>query len=181
MEAIRDYPAPTNIKEVQRFLGLAGWYHRFVPNFSRIAEPINALKKKGCSFLWSQQCQQAFEHLKCCLTSPPILGHPDLQLPFTVYTDASDTGLGAVLTQRKGTGIGTSYCLCQQNPEQSRDQLLSHRKRVFGRNLGPGEMAALPRAQTFHCHHGPLSATMGNVFHKNHESPHPMGLPTSEI
>ncbi len=105
VEAIRDYPAPTNIKEVQRFLGLAGWYHRFVPNFSRIAEPINALKKKGCSFLWSQQCQQAFEHLKYCLTSPPILGHPDLQLPFTVYTDASDTGLGAVLTQRKEQGL----------------------------------------------------------------------------
>ncbi len=88
---------------------------------------------------------------------------------------------GCCADPAEGTGIGTSYCLCQQNPEQSRDQLLSHRKRVFGRNLGPGEMAALPRAQTFHCHHGPLSATMGNVFHKNHESPHPMGLATSEI
>ncbi|KAL0159663.1 hypothetical protein M9458_043388, partial [Cirrhinus mrigala] len=104
VEAIQSYPVPTNIKEVQRFLGLAGWYHRFVPNFSRIAEPLNALKKKDCTFHWSLQCQRSFEHLKSCLTSPPILGHPDLQLSFTVYTDASDTGLGAVLTQRKDQG-----------------------------------------------------------------------------
>lgn len=105
MEAIQSYPVPNNIKEVQRFLGLAGLYHRFVPNFSRIAEPLNALKKKGHTFHWSPQCQKAFEHLKSFLTSPPILGHPDLQLPFTVYMDASDTGLGAVLTQRKDQGL----------------------------------------------------------------------------
>lgn len=104
VEAIRTYPVPRNLKEVQRFLGLAGWYHRFVPDFSRIAEPLNTLKKKGHSFQWTSQCQQAFEYLKSCLTSPPILGHPDLQLPFTVYTDASDIGLGAVLTQRKEQG-----------------------------------------------------------------------------
>lgn len=104
VEAIRAYPVPRNIKEVQRFLGLSGWYHRFVPNFSRIAEPINALKKKGHAFNWSPQCQQAFELLKACLTSPPILGHPDLERPFIVYTDASDTGLGAVLSQRRDQG-----------------------------------------------------------------------------
>ncbi len=95
---------PRNLKEVQRFLGLAGWYHRCVPNFSRIAEPLNSLKKKGHRFQWTTQCQQAFEQLKACLTSPPILGHPNLDLPFTVYTDASDTGLGAILAQRKDAG-----------------------------------------------------------------------------
>lgn len=103
-EAIRSYPVPTNLKEVQRFLGLAGWYHRFVPNFSQIAEPINALKKKGKTFQWSDQCQKAFDHLKTCLTSPPVLGHPELQFPFMVYTDASDIGLGAVLSQKKEQG-----------------------------------------------------------------------------
>ncbi|XDV51935.1 hypothetical protein PO909_020727 [Leuciscus waleckii] len=102
-EAIHVYPVPKNLKEVQRFLGLAGWYHRFVPNFSRIAEPLNSLKKKGQRFQWTVQCQQAFEQLKSCLTSSPILGHPDLALPFTVYTDASDTGLGAILAQWKDT------------------------------------------------------------------------------
>ncbi len=104
VEAIRAFPAPTTLKEVQRFLGLAGWYHRFVPGFSKIAEPLNSLKKKGQKFKWTTQCQQAFDQLKACLTSPPILGHPDLQVPFIVYTDASDTGLGAILTQRKDPG-----------------------------------------------------------------------------
>ncbi len=105
VEAIRSYPVPQNIKEVQRFLGLAGWYHRFVPIFSKIAEPINALKKKGHPFHWSPQCRETFEQLKAHLTSPPILGHPNLQLLFIMYTDASDTGLGAVLTQRKAQGL----------------------------------------------------------------------------
>ncbi|KAI7789793.1 hypothetical protein IRJ41_013744 [Triplophysa rosa] len=100
-QAIHAYPVPTNLKEVQRFLGLAEWYHQFVPNFSRTAEPLNSLKKKGHRFQWTTQCQQAFEQLKACLTSPPILGHPDFQYPFIEYTDASDTGLGAILAQQK--------------------------------------------------------------------------------
>ena len=104
VEAIKSYPAPTNLKEVQRFLGLAGWYHKFVPDFSKIAEPLNDLKKKGRSFFWSQACQNSFDKLKSSLISPPILGHPNLNLPFFVYTDASNTGLGAVLTQRADTG-----------------------------------------------------------------------------
>ena len=104
VEAIRSYPAPTNLKEVQSFLGLAGWYHKFVPDFSKIAEPLNDLKKKGRSFFWSQACQNSFDKLKSSLISPPILGHPNLNLPFFVYTDASNTGLGAVLTQRADTG-----------------------------------------------------------------------------
>lgn len=104
VEAILSFPTPNNLKEVQRFLGLAGWYHRFVQNFSKIAEPLNALKKKGQVFKWTAQCQQSFDQLRSCLTSPPILGHPDLKIPFIVYTDASDTGLGAILTQRKDPG-----------------------------------------------------------------------------
>ena len=107
--AVMHFPTPTTLKEVQRFLGMAGWYHRFVPGFSQVAEPLNTLKKKGVRFLWTEACQKAFDTLKNFLTTPPILGHPNFQLHFVVYTDASDTGLGAVLTQQ--TGVGTDEVL----------------------------------------------------------------------
>lgn len=103
--AVQEFPTPRNMKELQRFLGMAGWYHRFVPNFSQTAEPLNALKRKGAKYTWTPTCQASFDTLKKHLASPPILGHPDFTLPFTVYTDASDVGLGAVLAQR--TGLGT--------------------------------------------------------------------------
>ncbi|KAI2646495.1 Transposon Tf2-6 polyprotein [Labeo rohita] len=74
------------------------------------ANPVpRNLKEKGHRFQWTPQCQQGFEQLKSCLTSPPILGHPDLQLPFTVYT-GSDTGLGAILAQRKDAGRVAIAC-----------------------------------------------------------------------
>ncbi|KAI2664186.1 Retrovirus-related Pol polyprotein [Labeo rohita] len=107
--AVQEFPVPRNIKEVQQFLGMAGWYHRFVPCFSQVAEPLNALKRKGVKFVWSAQCQDAFNTLKQLLVSPPVLGHPNLNLPFVVYTDASEIGLGAVLVQQ--TGLGTEEVL----------------------------------------------------------------------
>ncbi|MGH0125911.1 UNVERIFIED_CONTAM: hypothetical protein FKN15_026460, partial [Acipenser sinensis] len=100
-EAIQHFPQPTCLKGLQRFLGMAGWYHRFVPNFSVIAAPLNALKKKGVRWNWSEECQLAFEQLKQHLVTPPVLGHPNFEYPFVVYTDASGIGLGAVLVQRR--------------------------------------------------------------------------------
>nr|XP_054598745.1 uncharacterized protein LOC129163840 [Nothobranchius furzeri] len=108
-KAVQDFPVPQNIKELQRFLGIAGWYHRFVPGFSQLTEPLHALKRRGAKYIWTPQCQAAFETLKKYLVSPPILGHPDFNLPFIVYTDASEVGLGAVLTQP--TGLGTEQVL----------------------------------------------------------------------
>ena len=102
--AVEQYPVPANLKAVQRFLGMSGWYHRFVPNFSQIAEPLNHLKRKGVKFKWTEECQNAFEILKQHLVSSPILGHPNFDLPFIVYTDASDVGLGAILVQTTGLG-----------------------------------------------------------------------------
>lgn len=99
-EAIQNFPIPKNLKELQRFLGMSGWYHRYVPNFSDIAEPLNALKRKGVRFQWTADCQASFESLKRHLTTSPILGHPNHACTFIVYTDASATGLGAVLAQR---------------------------------------------------------------------------------
>uniref|UniRef100_A0A8C1PDC5 Gypsy retrotransposon integrase-like protein 1 n=4 Tax=Cyprinus carpio TaxID=7962 RepID=A0A8C1PDC5_CYPCA len=99
VSAIRLFPTPQSLKEVQRFLGLAGWYHRFIPNFSEKAAPLHALKQKNTTWIWSEQCQQSLDLLKMDLTKAPILAAPDLEKSFRVQTDASEVGLGAVLTQ----------------------------------------------------------------------------------
>lgn len=88
---------------------MAGWYHRFVPNFSQIAEPLNALKRKDMKFRWTTECQTAFEILKQRLMTTPVLGHPNFNLPFVVYTAASEVSLCAVLVPQ--TGLGTEEVL----------------------------------------------------------------------
>jgi hypothetical protein len=78
---------------------LAGYYRRFIPNFSKIAKPITELLKKGNKYVWSEACDEAFKHLKKLLTTSPVLAQPDTATPFDVYCDASGTGLGGVLMQ----------------------------------------------------------------------------------
>ncbi|CAM4627222.1 unnamed protein product [Lepidochelys olivacea] len=106
VEVIRDWPAPHTKKQVQAFIGLAGYYRRFVPHFSAIATPVTELCKKGKpdKVVWTEQCQEAFRALKEALVSGPVRANPDFDKPFVVFTDASDTGLGAVLMQEDEKG-----------------------------------------------------------------------------
>lgn len=101
ISAVQTFPVPTSVKEVQRFLGFAGWYHRFIKNFSEKAAPLHALKKKDVTWNWSDKCQQAFETIKNDLITAPVLISPDFNRAFKVQTDASEYGLGAVLTQEE--------------------------------------------------------------------------------
>ena len=117
IEAVRNWPVPKIVKEVRQFLGFTGYYRRFVKGFAAIARPLNDLlvgldtnpkasrkkktSKKQVLFEWSEEHQQSFETLIDKLTSPPVLAYADCRLPFSVHTDASTSGLGAVLYQKQ--------------------------------------------------------------------------------
>ena len=102
VEAILNFPTPRNVRGVRSFLGLAGYYRRFVQNFSDIVGPLTSLLKKGVKFQWGEECKQAFERIKYIITSYPILRSPDFDKQFCLATDASDSGVGAVLLQEFG-------------------------------------------------------------------------------
>jgi transposase InsO family protein len=104
VKAVKEFPRPSNRKEVQRFLGLCVYYRRFVKDFSKIAKPLYHLTKDDTKFKWDEDCEATFEVLKEKLTSTPTLAHPDYSKPFLLYTDASNMGLGAVLAQNDSEG-----------------------------------------------------------------------------
>ena len=99
LAAIRDIPPPKTAMEVRSFLGLAGYYRRYVKGFAAIAAPLHALTRKDAVFHWSEDCQNAFDQLKIRLTTRPITAFPDFSQEFRLYTDASTAGLGAILAQ----------------------------------------------------------------------------------
>ncbi|KAL5538597.1 hypothetical protein UlMin_045205 [Ulmus minor] len=100
IEAVSRWPTPTSVTEIRSFLGLAGYYKRFVEGFSSLAAPLTALTKKDKKFEWTHKCERSFQELKQRLTSAPILVLPSEDEEFTVYCDASKIGLGAVLMQK---------------------------------------------------------------------------------
>ncbi|KAK3543848.1 hypothetical protein QTP70_030068 [Hemibagrus guttatus] len=101
--AIRDWPTPTTVKELQRFLGFANFYRRFIRNYSAIANPLTSLlRNKPKSLPWTSSAEEAFNTLKEAFTTVPLLVHPDPDRPFIVEMDASTTGVGAVLSQQQG-------------------------------------------------------------------------------
>ena len=102
--SIRQLPPPSNVKGIRRFLGIASWYRRFVPDFSKIAAPLNRLLKKGIAWQWSEEQDEAFRRLKDGLTSAPVLACPNFEKPFILQTDASDQGLGVALIQHDKDG-----------------------------------------------------------------------------
>ena len=97
--AVVEWQQPRNVTEVRSFLGLAGYYRRFIQNFSTIAIPLTSLTKKDHKFTSDDKCEESFQILKTCLTSAPILTLPHGVDGFVIYTDVSNQGYGAVLMQ----------------------------------------------------------------------------------
>ncbi|XP_078242735.1 uncharacterized protein LOC144587127 [Pogona vitticeps] len=106
IEAVRDWPRPNTKKKVKSFLGLVGYYRKFIPRFSEIAAPLTDLTRKKADdrIPWTSDCEAAFQRLKEALINYPVLRAPDFDREFIIYTDASNSGVGAVLCQEDENG-----------------------------------------------------------------------------
>ena len=99
VEAIRDWPQPKNVREVQAFLGFANFYRRFIKGYSEITEPLTNLTKKDTTLLWTAKTEEAFQQLKKLFQNGSVLRSFDPERPITIETDASDRAIGACLSQ----------------------------------------------------------------------------------
>lgn len=97
IKTIQNYPTPTNVDEVRRFVAMCNYYRKFIKNFADITNCLNKLCRKNVKYEWTEQCEKSFNFLKNALTTPPILEYPDFSKEFILQTDASGTAIGAVL------------------------------------------------------------------------------------
>ncbi|OWZ17073.1 RNA-dependent DNA polymerase [Phytophthora megakarya] len=104
VQSVREFPVPVDTKAVKRFVHMAGFYRRFVPDFASKAAPLTKLLRKDAAWCWAEPQHEAFECLKTALTERPVLAYPDFSRSFKLVTDASAVGLGATLTQDQGQG-----------------------------------------------------------------------------
>jgi hypothetical protein len=118
IQDIINWTVPHNVKQLRRFLGLTGYYRRFVKQYSVICQPLHQVLKKN-AFEWGPEQQSAFDRLKAVMTSPPVLSLPDFSSPFTLETDACASGLGVVLMQKGKPLVFFSKSLRPKNSVQS--------------------------------------------------------------
>jgi len=100
IQTIQQYPPPNNLRALRRFMGMVGFYARFIPGYSDVAAALHRLKRKGVPFVWAEEQQKAFDKLKRALCEAPVLQIPDFSRDFVLTTDASDVAVSAVLQQR---------------------------------------------------------------------------------
>ena len=121
LSAVANWISPSTIKGVHEFLGFTGYYRRFVPDYSTVAQPLVRLLGKDCKFEWTDACQDAFKALRALLIRAPVLAFPKEDLPYNVDTDASDYGIGGVLSQCiEGTEHVIAYYSKSLNPAQQK-------------------------------------------------------------
>ena len=148
LAVIREISPPQNATEVSSFLGLAGYYRRYVKNFAAVAGPLHALTRKDAVFHWSTDCQDSFDRLKTLLTTSSITAFPDFSLPFRLYTDALIAGLGAILAQVR-EGKECIICCTSQSPlNQAEESVSRHQVGMSRHRLGHRKVPILSDVHT---------------------------------
>ena len=129
---ILKFRRPTNVKEIERFIGMVTWLSKFIPNLSKLTSKINELRKKDAEFIWTLDHDRYFEAILAAVQNAKVLRHPDLSKPFYVQTDASDHAIGAVLLQDHGNGylepiefISRKFTSPEQNWHTSEKELVA--------------------------------------------------------
>ena len=105
VKIIENYAVPKNVKQVRQFLGLTNYYRRFQKNYSKTAKVLQNLTQKATPFVWTDECQKAFDTLRNNLMTEPVLAYPDLNRPFILTTDVSDVAISYILSQKDAGGV----------------------------------------------------------------------------
>ncbi|GJW49728.1 putative reverse transcriptase domain-containing protein [Tanacetum coccineum] len=161
IEAVKNWKTPTTPSKIRLFLGLAGYYRRFIANFSKIAKPLTSLTQKNYKYVWGVEQEEAFQTLKNNLCDAPILTLPDGVEDFEVYCDASNQGLGCVLMQR---GKVIAYA--------SR-QLKTHEKNYTGHDLELGAIVFALKTWRHYLYVGSVRTMIMDEAHRSKYSVHP--------
>ena len=134
IESVEQFAVPETKKQLRSYLGLVGYYRKYVPNFSQIAAPLTDKtgKKSPNKISWNTECEKAFSMLKHCMTNYPVLQLPDFTRPFLVQVDASDRGLGAVLSQTDEQGLEHPVVFCSRKLLDRERQLATTEKECLG-------------------------------------------------
>ena len=132
-KSISEWPVPRNVKELRTFVGKATYYRRFVKDFATISHPLNNLTRKGVVWSWDHKCQQAFLELKRKLSNAPLLAHADFESnnPFILDTDASNVGLGGVLSQKQADGTERPIMFMSQSLTKAERQYSVTKKELL--------------------------------------------------
>jgi len=131
IEATTKFPVPRSIKQVHRFLGLTGWYNKFIRNYVALAAPLTDTLKHKRSFSWSEEAQKSFELLKTHISTATLLHSPNVNTPFSIHCDAINTGVGAVLMQNNDKGDEVPAAFMSKKLNKPNETIQSTKKNVW--------------------------------------------------